>query len=72
MLDMQSTAPKKAIMLAERAQFVLDHPAWKFADYDSAAAGDIAFLREFEKMRAVAQERELEKLKAEQIADGRE
>ena len=70
MLDMQHTAPAKAIRLAERAQFVLDHPGWTFVDYDSAAAGDIAFMREFERMRAAVQERAADKLKAERDANG--
>lgn len=65
MLGMASAAPRKALRLAERAQFVKDHPGWTFADYDAAAAGDIAFQREYERMRQEAERHALEKARQE-------
>lgn len=53
---MSHTAPARAVQLAERAQFVRTHPGWTFADYDTAAAGDIAFQQAFEAMLASAQQ----------------
>lgn len=44
------TVPPKANRLAERAQFIKDHPGWTFKDYDEARAGDITFMREYETM----------------------
>lgn len=61
MLGMSHTAPKAAVQRAERAQFVREHPGWTFADYDAAAAGDIAFQREYERMRTAAERHALEK-----------
>jgi hypothetical protein len=65
---MQHTAPVKALRLAERAQFVKDHPGWTFRDYDEANAGDILFMREFEKMLREAERKALEEAKAKQEA----
>lgn len=59
MLGMSRTAPGPAAKLAERAQFVKDHPGWTFADYDAAAAGDILFQVEYEKMRRGAERKAL-------------
>lgn len=64
MLGMSKTVPEKANRLAERAQFVKDHPGWTFADYDTARAGDIAFMREYEKMLRAAERKALEEAKA--------
>lgn len=60
MLGMSRTAPLHATRLAERAQFVKDHPGWTFADYDNAAAGDIAFQRSYEQMLRGVEQKALE------------
>lgn len=64
MLGQQRTAPAAAIQLAERAQFVKDHPGWTFADYDAAAAGDILFQQEYEKILRECERQAIEKAKA--------
>lgn len=58
-MGIQRKAPVQANQLAERAQFVKDHPGWTFTDYDTAAAGDILFMREYEKMLKAAEEKAL-------------
>ena len=66
-LGMSKTTPLQAGLLAERAQFVMDHPAYTLAEYDRTPAGDIAFQRAYETMIAAAQAKALreaeEKLK---------
>jgi hypothetical protein len=39
-----------ATRLFERYLFVKQHPGWTYADYDAAAAGDIALDAEFSKV----------------------
>lgn len=46
----QSTAPVDAIRLFERYLFVKQHPAYTYAAYDAAAAGDIMLDAEFAKV----------------------
>jgi hypothetical protein len=48
----QSTAPVMATRLFERYMFVKHHEGWTYADYDAAAAGDIALDAEFAKVEA--------------------
>jgi hypothetical protein len=62
-MGMGHTAPRRAVQLAERAQFVKDHPGWTFQDYDNAAAGDIAFMREYEKMLHSAEQAAIDAVK---------
>lgn len=66
---MASTAPASAVRLSERAQFVKDHPGWTFEDYDNAAAGDILFMREYEKMIREAEHKALEEAAAKRDAE---
>lgn len=51
-------------MKAERAQFVIDHPAYTLAEYDRTPAGDIVFLRRYETMIAEAQKKALTEAEA--------
>lgn len=62
MLGMEPTAPVRANLLAARAQFIEDHPGWTFADYDTAAAGDIAFQNEYRKIVGACQRKALEEM----------
>ena len=59
MLGYSKVAPQNIVRLAERAAFVLDHAGWTFEQYDNAAAGDIAFLREFERLRGEVDKQKL-------------
>lgn len=52
----QSTAPVMATRLFERYMFVKHHSGWTYADYDAAAAGDIALDAEFAKVEAAFME----------------
>ena len=45
-----------AIRLFERYMFVKHHAGWTYADYDAAAAGDIALDAEFGKVEAAFME----------------
>lgn len=65
LLDMASTAPRKAITWYERHAWIEDHPGWTFADYDQAAAGDILRHDDYLKMRREAEKRALDKARAE-------
>lgn len=65
MLGMDKTAPLKAVVLAERAQFVMDHPAYTLAEYDRTPAGDIAFQRAYETMVRAAQAKALREAEAQ-------
>jgi len=56
--------------MAERAQFVIDHPGWTFADYDNAKAGDILFMREYEKMLRAAEDKALREAQERQQPHG--
>jgi len=47
-----TTAPAHAIRWFERAQFVHDHPAYRYSDYDDADAGDILLDKDFHNMLA--------------------
>lgn len=69
MLGQEPTAPIEAIRLAERAQFILDHPGWTFEDYDNAAAGDLLFLTEYQKMAGARDRQLLEKARAQHEPD---
>jgi hypothetical protein len=68
MLDMASTAPAAALRWEQRHRWLADHPAWTFADYDNAAAGDILSHGEYLKMR---HEAERKALKDAQAAEGK-
>lgn len=68
MLGQQHTAPIKARRLAERAQWIIDHPGWTFAAYDAAAAGDITFQRAYETMRREAEQQARARAEAEMKA----
>jgi hypothetical protein len=69
MLGFSKVAPQTVVRLAERAAFVLDH-GWTFEQYDNAAAGDIAFLREFERLRGEVEKQKLAQAEAKAKSDG--
>jgi hypothetical protein len=63
-LGQGQTAPIKALKLAERSQWIEDHPGWTFRDYDEAPAGAILFHRDFLTMQREAERQALDAAKA--------
>lgn len=68
MLDMARTAPASALRWEQRHRWIEQHPAWTFADYDNAAAGDILSHTEYMTMRHEAERRALQKAQAAEDA----
>ena len=69
-MGIQRTAPVMANRKAERAQFIIDHPGWTFKDYDEAAAGDIVFMLDYQKMLRAAEDKALREAQERQQPHG--
>ncbi len=54
----QDTAPLSAVRWFQRAQFVHDHPAYRYRDYDEASAGDILLDRDYHAIVAGLRDKE--------------